>query len=524
MVWTIEVKRYPIVDPILGIPTGAGHLYLEIFDDDGNRVYQFNAMATDPVTGDIAAVGSDSDILTIVKSTNGVIGDSDSGTRDDYPYDGAVLFSGTQTQVEQGIAYLSAFKDFINSNSSNLHYQLVPGGDHYNSNSGFAGMAVALAQALSIDESALETVEAIRIFGNPGLGQDVLKGATWTPNLDGSTVIGSHVVGTSGIDKMNYGVGSNVLVGLGGDDVFGFGKPPTSGAATVPDGNNTVYGGADTNTVAWDPSDGLDTYIVGAGREISLHDDTGGGSHWEVATPGNSSIKDTLYSIEIQKFQRFDPGNHASFNDLGSDGVTFAQLDDSDLDALNSSQDVTLAAAYNVAYGSASFTIGNLADVTGTTFADEFTIGSGTGLTIDGNGGSDTLAMTASHTAVTGDAVYIDDGSITHAADATVAVNIHDFTTAVDGYFVVGQMGNTFSTPTNYIDTFTTLSYKNYASPITFTMTDSGTAVDGSSNIDTFDSGVSIVGTDHGDTYNLNGAGYILRPANELTDLYWIGR
>lgn len=96
MVWTIEARVHEIVE--LG-----GHLYLDIYDDSGNRVIQFNGLAVERPTGNIKTFGGPNDqLMAFTNITLTGTGTSQS-TNPDF---GKVIDSGTQAEIEQAISDL----------------------------------------------------------------------------------------------------------------------------------------------------------------------------------------------------------------------------------------------------------------------------------------------------------------------------------------------------------------------------------------------------------------------------------
>ena len=141
---------------------------------------------------------------------------------------------------------------------------------------------------------------------------------------------------------------------------------------------------------------------------------------------------------------------------------------------------------------------------------------------LDGGTGSNWLDDNTERTAAEGNAVIIAGASDSTISDANdVAINIKNFTLdpTQSAYFQIQEMGNSFYTNKTIINfngqtpaDFLTLSYKNYNSSLNFDLT-TGVITDASNNTDSytdnigtsnFTSVASIVGSDKGDTYNLN--------------------
>jgi len=100
MSWTIEAK----VQPLVGI---AGHLYLDIFDDEGKRVVQINGFSFSDRTNKITSIGTPEDKLKAYVTDKVVLVETSGRDRDHQPHDGHVIFSGKKEDVLEVIAALN---------------------------------------------------------------------------------------------------------------------------------------------------------------------------------------------------------------------------------------------------------------------------------------------------------------------------------------------------------------------------------------------------------------------------------
>jgi hypothetical protein len=144
MVWTIEAKILPLV----GV---SGHLYLEIFDDNGVRICQINGLATDPKNGRPNDIGLPGDLLRAYVG-NFVLGDTTKATRDNHPHEGRVLFQGDAVDMFKAIDAAKKAADYINQ--MEVPYRLL----RLNSNSVFSHMVKAMSVVIPIDKQALKEV------------------------------------------------------------------------------------------------------------------------------------------------------------------------------------------------------------------------------------------------------------------------------------------------------------------------------------------------------------------------------
>ncbi|MEK6746195.1 MAG: hypothetical protein AABY33_04105 [Pseudomonadota bacterium] len=127
MVWTIEAKVLPIGP--------SGHLYFEIWKDDGTRFMQINGLATDKTTGEVKTVGADGDYIEGYVSSNSRINGPETATQFNHPHTGITLFTGSEADVRKAIVYVEAAVSYINAHKQDYSYQGNPDDVHQNSNS-----------------------------------------------------------------------------------------------------------------------------------------------------------------------------------------------------------------------------------------------------------------------------------------------------------------------------------------------------------------------------------------------------
>lgn len=154
MHWTIEVK-------ILPIAAVSGHLYLEIFDDKGQRVRQINGFACDPVTGQQKSVGVVGDFLRAYVDDSYVL--CAGYNRDNHPHDGRVIYKGDEAGIRRAIKAME--EAAVKINAQNLSYWLFT----QNSNSVFMHMLDVMEGQLPIDRKAVGEMLNSRIL-LPGIG------------------------------------------------------------------------------------------------------------------------------------------------------------------------------------------------------------------------------------------------------------------------------------------------------------------------------------------------------------------
>ena len=189
MTWMIEARRLPLPEiPIIG--ELAGHLYIEVWDDIGERYTQINGLAVDPYTNEIASIGPDGFDLKIYDT--GIDG-PDTGVggplkREDNTREGVVLFEGTEQQVKNILDSVNELREHINSEDHK--YMTIPHQvytdengikrDYYNSNSVFNTVTKVMQQVGGVDQ---ENIDAAKNMGltNPGKDLDMLDGDDWVP-------------------------------------------------------------------------------------------------------------------------------------------------------------------------------------------------------------------------------------------------------------------------------------------------------------------------------------------------------
>jgi len=178
MVWTIQVNRLPL--EFLGI--GGGHLYIDIWKDNGSRFTQINGLAQPSDGGEPKTIGNHGDFIHVF--TDRVL--DNSVTSVFTQGSGITLF---QTQSD-GIAAEAEIRSILNGyivplaeyvNSQQLHYDFLGAIGFFNSNAVFSAVASVLQQALNISPAI---IDAAKTFGetilppsqNFGVNDDLFQG------------------------------------------------------------------------------------------------------------------------------------------------------------------------------------------------------------------------------------------------------------------------------------------------------------------------------------------------------------
>jgi len=150
MVWTIEAKMLPLV----GI---SGHLYIDIFDDNGARVCQINGLATNPLNLKPRDIGLPGDLLKAYLGTL-VLGGTENATRDHHPHKGRVLFRGDKKDIIKAIEAAIKAADYINQ--LDVPYRVLT----INSNSVFTHIVKAISTVVDLDQQALKEAYGLKKF------------------------------------------------------------------------------------------------------------------------------------------------------------------------------------------------------------------------------------------------------------------------------------------------------------------------------------------------------------------------
>lgn len=222
---SIEIKRLPI----LGV---GGHIYIEFFDDEGNRVAQYNGFAEDPNTGEVKTVGdvTNGDRLKLYSSNDEdvnkrkVLGGTAGATKDNHPHEGVEIWEGTEEEMQEAIDALDAYKEDFNE--ADLPYDLnaskdpLSDNDYYNSNSGASGMLDVLEEELDVDDEAVEEGKDLGplpgSWGNPGINDDmsdVVDGSEHSNND-----VNPETEKEAQEDLIEGEEGDDILLGKGGND------------------------------------------------------------------------------------------------------------------------------------------------------------------------------------------------------------------------------------------------------------------------------------------------------------------
>ncbi len=160
---TIEAKILPLV----GV---SGHLYLEIFDEKGDRLCQINGLATDSKTGKTKSMGLHPEDLIkayISDDCGIVLAASARCARDSHHHQGCVLFEGSREDVMKALDAMRVRAAELNA--ENAPYKLLS----LNSNTIFSEMVKAAAGVIDIDGKALSKLTSSRPL--PGVSTDFNK-------------------------------------------------------------------------------------------------------------------------------------------------------------------------------------------------------------------------------------------------------------------------------------------------------------------------------------------------------------
>jgi len=164
MAWTIEAKVLPLV----GV---AGHLYLDIFDDEGNRVVQINGFSFSSKGNKITAVGKPTDKLKAYVSDKVVLVETCAFGREDHPHKGHVIFSGKKDEVLEVIEQLKELAEEFNS--KDFFYRAFS----FNSNTVFSAMVHKISQIVPINHEAVDKAIALKKI-TPGIKPKLLRRQT----------------------------------------------------------------------------------------------------------------------------------------------------------------------------------------------------------------------------------------------------------------------------------------------------------------------------------------------------------
>lgn len=164
MPWTIEAK----VQPLLGV---AGHLYLDIFDDEGKRVVQINGFSFCDKMNKITAIGTPEDKLRAYVSEKVVLMETARLDRDHQPHSGHVIYSGTKDEVLEVIDQLKELAEEFNE--KDFFYRAFS----FNSNTVFSAMVHKISQIVPIDMEAVDKTIALQKI-TPGVKTSLLRNKT----------------------------------------------------------------------------------------------------------------------------------------------------------------------------------------------------------------------------------------------------------------------------------------------------------------------------------------------------------
>ena len=164
MSWTIEAK----VQPLVGI---AGHLYLDIFDDEGKRVVQINGFSFSDRTNKITSIGTPEDKLKAYVTDKVVLVETSGRDRDHQPHDGHVIFSGKKEDVLEVIAALKELAEEFNE--KDFLYRAFS----FNSNTVFSAMVHRISQIVPVDMEAVDKTIALQKI-TPGVKTKLLRNQT----------------------------------------------------------------------------------------------------------------------------------------------------------------------------------------------------------------------------------------------------------------------------------------------------------------------------------------------------------
>jgi hypothetical protein len=186
MTFTIEAKQHPL------LKTRIGHLYIEMWDAQGNRLEQINGLATDRVTGAAKRVGLPHNQLRAYLNLRDNVWPFGTGnTQATNTHQGAVLFQGSREDVEKALAAAAETAERINT--ADFAYNLLARSG-YNSNSVFNTIALAMQRALPEIQDG--TIIKARRLGLSNPGSNRVMFADLTPHSLGAEVAEEAVAGT----------------------------------------------------------------------------------------------------------------------------------------------------------------------------------------------------------------------------------------------------------------------------------------------------------------------------------------
>lgn len=177
---TIEAKRLPIESN--GV--GGGHLYLEFYDDKGERIGQANGLAYDPDTGKFeeAPVSGDYLLKIYTDASDNFILEGSGTDKNSNTHEGVVIFRGSEGEVRSAFDSVEMLRERVNAAHLDYHFSgngySPEGTPYYNSNSAFSAMIETLREPLNLDA---ETIEEAKDLGtgflsrNPGVNRDILR-------------------------------------------------------------------------------------------------------------------------------------------------------------------------------------------------------------------------------------------------------------------------------------------------------------------------------------------------------------
>ncbi len=160
MVCTIEAKVLPLAH--LG-----GHLYLEVFNDEGKRIAQINGLSVSSKTNEIIPIGRPWDNLKAYVSNNILLAGTRNGNRDSHPHKGYTVCSGTKDEVENAVRQAAKLAKTFNDR----HF--LYGIFNFNSNTVFSAMLHEVGKTLTVDHEAVNKAVAMRSI-TPGIKQDLI--------------------------------------------------------------------------------------------------------------------------------------------------------------------------------------------------------------------------------------------------------------------------------------------------------------------------------------------------------------
>lgn len=179
--WKIEIKNFQI-DVDAGLFSSDGeHLYLEFWNDRGERIAQLNGLATNKSTGEISPFGFSNSHY--IKAYNHYDGYFDKGANFFTAQQrGVVAFEGTEAQVRAALAAAEKAGGWIDAQQLNYDGLSNGGTTAYNSNATFSAFIKAInTSGITIAPAKVQAAQNLHdtFFEEPGIDDDMLRTNAW---------------------------------------------------------------------------------------------------------------------------------------------------------------------------------------------------------------------------------------------------------------------------------------------------------------------------------------------------------